>query len=752
MKHISVFICLSLVLGIVLSETFGLKSAFLIIPLCLIEMLLRKRIPLIMVFSLLGIVLYLFNYQMMIQRIIFFAPLNNSEIIASGYIIQPARKFDDRTTALIKTDSLKAQDFNTTKPLLMQVSAYENQSFKTGDYIKFSGKMKITEVSNARHLQKRIDGFVSVRKIAYGEPKQLLYSFARWVNHSTSKAANSFISSSNKALFSGMLFGDISGMSERQETDFRRAGLTHLVAVSGSNLAMIIIPLVYMLAWLGIRKEFQLLVVLMVAVFYAFATGLEPPILRASVMTTVAIIGLFFIGRKNSLSTLSFTCLALLIYDPFLIFSPSFLLSFMSTLGLVVLMPSIKRRLLRVPEWLSVPLATTVSAQIFVIPVASYFFGEISIASFAANVFAAPLVPVITNLGLISVILLDIAKPVSFLSATITNFCLTALLFIGKVFGNLKWATLQANFNLLSSAGYFAIIYLFFLEKRMKATSKAKLVFGVLLIFIAYIAWMPAFSPAGVDSDVEVYFFDVGQGDGALVRTKEGSNIVIDTGKNNDSMLRHLKGLNIREIDILLISHFDEDHTGGILSIADNLKISKAMRGRTADKDNLEKAIEKNFSKNKVEVVKVERGQTFRLGSLKIGILHPKSNDAGYVKNNENNESVVAKFSYKDISFLFTGDIEKEAQKIIKNDKNLKSNVIKIPHHGAKNAADAEFLKQVAPEIAIISAGKNNSYGHPSKEYLDILRNQNIDIYRTDLKGTIKVISDGRTVSVTTNK
>lgn len=752
MKHISVLICIAFVIGILLSKTFELESFILALPFIIAELLLRKKIPFIALFFLLGIIIYLLNYQMVIQRITQYAFLDNNEIVASGYVVQPARRFDNKTLALIKTDKLETGDYGTTKPLLVQTSIYKSQSFKTGDYVKFNGKIKITRKSDVNYIQKRIDGAVSVGKITYGKPRQLMYRFARWINHRTSQAASRFILPDGRALFSGMLFGDISEMNEEQETAFRRAGLTHLVAVSGSNLAMIIIPLVYMFTWLGIRKEFQLLAVLTFAFFYAFATGLEPPILRASVMTAIAIIGLYFLGRKNSLSVLSFTCLVLLVFDPFLIFRPSFLLSFASTLGLVVLMPSIKQLLIRVPGWLSVPLATTISAQILVIPVAGYFFGEVSVVSFIANVIAAPLVPLITNLGLISVILLDISKPIVLLAATATNFCLGALLMIGKVFGSIKWATLQANFNLFTSLVYFLIVYLFFLEKRLKTILKVKIALGVLFVIIACIAWKPILAPPVIANDVEVYFFDVGQGDGALIRTKEGSNVVIDTGKSNNLMFKHLKDLNINGIDVLLISHFDEDHAGGTTDIADNFKVSKAMRGKTADKSNLEKVIDKSFSRNRVEVIEVDKGQTFWLGKLKIAILHPGNTDVSYTKDNDNNDSVVAKFSYNNVSFLFTGDVEKEAQENIKNDIDLKSDVIKVPHHGAKNAVNEEFLKGAAPKVAIVSVGRNNFYGHPSKEYLDLLRNQNIDMYRTDLKGTIKVVSNGRSVSVTTSR
>lgn len=754
MSYASTVLCTAFVFGIVLGDTAGFKSVFLALAVCLPEWGIRRKIPVISLFIVIGILLSVNNYRATENNVSALAFLDDTKISAAGHVVQPPRKMHNKTVVLIKTGKLERGNFSTKRPLLLDVTFYNQQNFKTGDFLNFQGTFKKVEKSDAYRFRRHIDGIVSVGNgLSSSPPESPIYRFSQAANSRTKKIANSYMENKSRALFSGMLFGDISEMDEEQQIEFRRAGLTHIVAVSGSNLALIVVPVIYMLSWLKLRKVFQMAIILVIIVLYAFATGLEPPILRALVMTVAALTGLFFVGQKNSLSFLSVACFILLAWDPFLVSNPAFLLSFSSTLGLILLMPSLMRVLSLIPGWLSVPFATTLSAQIFVIPVAAYFFGEISLASFFANVLAAPLVPVITNFGMLSVISFDIIQPLSLASAYISELNIKMLLSISRTFGNFRWSIVQVSFTPVLYLIYFAVVFMFF-SKHLNRKAKIKTALFFILIFAAYTVWKPLVVPVQPKYEFEAYFFDVGQADGALVRSKDGIDIVIDTGKStNNAMLNHLKSKKIKKIDLLVLSHFDEDHAGGTANIAKNYKISYAIM---PENDKTGKAVtyveakcKKALTQNKTKIIFAKQGQNLKLGGIKMNVLHPS---VKFTDQNPNNNSIVLRVSYGENSVLFTGDIENEAQEFLKDDAAIKSDVLKIPHHGAANAANEVFLRQVSPRIAVISVGKYNTYGHPSRKYLNLLQKKNISVYRTDLQGTIKVVSDGKIVSVIDNK
>lgn len=250
---------------------------------------------------------------------------------------------------------------------------------------------------------------------------------------------------------------------------------------------------------------------------------------------------------------------------------------------------------------------------------------------------------------------------------------------------------------------------------------------------------------------LEVNFFDVGQGDSIFIESPKGHQILIDGGPGSAILEKIGKEMPFwdRTIDLIILTHPERDHLAGLLEVLKRYKVENILwTGIVRDTQEFkewEKAIEEERANVKIS----QSGQKITVlpGKLYIEILYPAENLEGQELKNSNNTSIVSRLAFNENSFLFTGDIQKSTEKkLAEGETNLDSDVLKISHHGSKTSSSKEFIEKVLPEIAVISAGKGNSYGHPHQEVLDILGSYGIRILRTDQAGDIKIISDGENI------
>jgi len=246
--------------------------------------------------------------------------------------------------------------------------------------------------------------------------------------------------------------------------------------------------------------------------------------------------------------------------------------------------------------------------------------------------------------------------------------------------------------------------------------------------------------------NLEVDFFDVGQGDSILIKAPDGQNILIDGGPD-DSIIHGLNetlSLFDDHIDLMILTHPHSDHVSGLNNVLDNFSVGKIIyTGVTHTSPSYIRWLEK-IKYNKIDFSIVDSGEKIILGdNLYLEILYPNVDLRQEEVENLNNTSIISRLVYNNHSFLFTGDAEGFVEDYLIDDNiNIKSNVLKVAHHGSKTGS-LEFLEKVRPEIAVIEVGAHNQFGHPAKEILDYLLNLNVKTYRTDLDGTIKIFSDG---------
>ena len=247
------------------------------------------------------------------------------------------------------------------------------------------------------------------------------------------------------------------------------------------------------------------------------------------------------------------------------------------------------------------------------------------------------------------------------------------------------------------------------------------------------------------DGELAVHFVDIGQGDAILLRFPTGENMLVDTGDRdgNNTLVKYLKSQKIETIDYLVLTHPDSDHIGEAVDVMSNFKIKRLwMSSRTSTTKTYENILNKADGLG-LEIETPFRGETYKVGEGKFTILSPVD---GKKYDNNNNASIVMRLDYGSVSFMLTGDAEKEAEEDILSafsSSSLHCSVLKCGHHGSSTSTSDRFLSAVSPDQAVISCGVDNSYGHPHKETVAKLNANKIPILRTDTMGTIVITTDG---------
>lgn len=279
----------------------------------------------------------------------------------------------------------------------------------------------------------------------------------------------------------------------------------------------------------------------------------------------------------------------------------------------------------------------------------------------------------------------------------------------------------------------------------MKKNKGAFLILGFLL-FLNIFAWIAVWD-LSQPRFLKVTFFDVGQGDSIFIESPQGHQILIDGGA--DSTILEKLGKEIpfwdRTIDLIILTHPEHDHLAGLLHVLKRYRIDYILWTGIVRDTNEYREWKKLIEEEGAEIKIAQVDQKVKLtDNIRLDILYPFENLEGQEFKNSNNTSIITKLDSVNIYFLFTGDAYKSVEKkLIEMNTDLRTDILKIGHHGSKTSTSEEFIKQILPEIAVISVGKDNRYGHPHQETLETLRKYDIKVLRTDLRGDIKIISDG---------
>ena len=547
----------------------------------------------------------------------------------------------------------------------------------------------------------------------------------------------------NKNLLIAMILGDTEDLSEELKTDFLNSNLYHILSVSGGQVSNIIIGITILFRLLKIHKKIMDVLCIVILIEFMFLTGLTPSIIRACIMCIISLISGLIIRRYDIANSLGISLLIILINNPCAINSLSVLWSYFGFLGIIVLgsftikevNKVIKNNILR---YILNIVISSVAAQIFIFPIILYIFGTISLTFIFSNLLIIPSSTVITIIGLFIMIcplqIFGFVEPLIELTINIVGF-----------FSNIGISKIYCIIpNIKEIITYYVMsLYLYYMLRR-DYIYKIKHFFRKykkILVLILLLCIGISFIYKNIPKDLYINFIDVGQGDSTLITTQFNKKILIDGGGSEfgstfdvgeKTLLPYLLKKKIHKLDYVIISHFDSDHVGGILTILEELNVKQVLIPKQVEySENYNKFLD-IVKKRNIKVKIVGEGNTINIDkNTYLDILWPEEKQI--TDNVLNNNSLIVRLCYKNFKMLFTGDIEEIAeQKLLQkyeNTEKLTADILKVAHHGSKSSSIAEFLEKVNPRIALIGVGKNNKFGHPNAGVLDrlnMLRNKNI--------------------------
>ena len=556
------------------------------------------------------------------------------------------------------------------------------------------------------------------------------------------------------AFIAAITTGQRADIDEELRDAFNSTGLAHILSISGTHFGLFSVFLFGVFRLLIEALPYRILQRVTIfltpsqaaAIFclpfmlaYLGLSGGSVPAVRSFIMITLFLSG-FLIGRKGFwLNSLLFAAFVLVVWEPEVILSLSFQLSFLAVLFIGFSLrdrEDEKKEKKRLVRYSKNALLLTLSASIGTAPLVAYHFHYFSIISPVSNLFVAPLMGfILIPLSVVSSFLFLITGHYVFtpIVSVVADVSISLVKLLADIpFADIKIPALPPIIILLFYVGFI----FYFLSGRKRYT--------LLIPFVPIVIY---FSLSVFErKELTITYLDVGQGDSSVIELPDGKTIVIDTGRSGRETTSFLKYRGKEVIDALVLSHIHSDHTGGLGYIIRRFGVKELW-------DNGRLIYPESFTAN-IKHRALSRGDMVKGKGYSIYVFHPYPEFYtmyGGDHAEANNDSLVLKIKGRNRSFLFTGDVGKEAKEdLINLDMWLKSDAIKIPHQGSRTSAYEPFFEAVSPEVAVISVGRFNVFGHPHEEMLELL--EKMKTFRTDLDGAIKIRESEKGLEIKTYK
>lgn len=641
------------------------------------------------------------------------------------------------------------------KKILINIKMSQDiPSIKYGDSLYIEGEFKQPEEARnykgynyKQYLKtKKIIGTVELEKVKI--LKSSNGSFIHNIQKYIRDTINGTLTDEEGNLLLAILLGDKDKLSEDIQESFKTSNLSHMLAVSGAHVSYIILGLTYVLQNSIIGKKNGKIVCIIFLLAFMAITNFTPSVTRACIMAILTLFSSIIYRKSDVYTNISVAALITLIFNPYSLLDLGFQLSYGGTIGIIIFIKRIqeKKSNSKVINYIKQMALVSIYANIIIIPIMMYHFNTVSFTFIISNIMASPILGIIVITGFLFIIASITVKPLTRLIAIFIKPILSILIKISQICSKLPFSNILVvtpyMFNVIS---YYAII-LYCIKSKKNNKCKIIICLLIVLILINFIIYI-------FPQKLRIFFIDVGQGDSTLIITPDKKTVLIDGGGSDSFdvgkkvLLPYLLDRRILKIDYVLISHFDTDHCGGILTIMEKVKVKNIIISEQAEHSENYERFKKLMINKKIRLIEVKKGDKIKIGRYsEFKILFPTSRLLS--ENPLNNNSIVAQFNYNNFKMLFTGDIEKLAeQQILKTEKaEIRADILKVAHHGSKTSSIPEFIKAVRPKIALIGVGKNNTFGHPNQQTIKNLENIKCRIYRTDLQGEIiiKIDQKGR--------
>lgn len=571
------------------------------------------------------------------------------------------------------------------------------------------------------------------------------------------------------SILTALLIGDQRRIPGDLADAYTRAGVNHILSISGFHIGIIAAFISILVIWFLTRFEYvalrlnvhkiAVLIAVPAMVIYLFLTGSAPATSRSVIMLTVFAMALLVERERDSINTLLFAGFILVAINPPTLFDVSFQLSFISLWGILIAVPMIMKSTAAIKSnWLRSLIqfaAASVAASCVTILPVLFIFKVASVNGIMTNFLIVPL------LGYGAVLTGFVALPFIVLFPSFAALLLwpaAVLVAISNKF--IMWCTSLPVFTFHGITKWDMLFFLLFMTCMTFLKSRLLLQISGVLIPISAIVLHIYSANNATDGRLHVTMLSVGQAESMLVRLPDGSTLLVDGGgylfdTGHDFGQRLLApalgALHAGRIDKMVSTHDHPDHSGGLPFIIKNFSV-----GEFWSATNVSPEIVSELNKRGIPQRRVNVGDVINLpGSVKITVLSPVRPEASAAESDEssvNEQSLVFRLSYGAFSMIFCADAGFESEeRMLAGQSDLKSTVLKIGHHGSRYSTSEDFIGRVRPDLALISAGAGNRFGLPSARTVALLKLKKIPLYRTDLDGTIELVSDGVSWSVLTN-
>ena len=607
---------------------------------------------------------------------------------------------------------------------------------------------------------------------------------------------NTTVPEPEASLGAGILLGVRSSIDPDISAAFATAGLTHVVAISGWNIAIVGVLIARLLDGLRRRIGGRLLVEPLTALAiggYVVLVGSSPSVIRAALMAGALMIGRQAGSRAHAASALMLAALAMLLVAPSVLWDVGFQLSLLATAGLIAFGAPIERRLTRLPVWLREPVALTLAAQLTTLPVILATFERISLVAPLANVLVVPLVPLVmlasAVAALVGVVVTVVQLPLltdaaGWFAGGSAWLGLRLTILAGSGAASLPLAALPvAAPGWLAVAWYPALLLIWRRANRqapgdvpaaepaplatVPRPSRAQPIIealgaqanrllnafgrprGALLVLTATLAITTVATLP--DGRLHLMVMDVGQGDGILVVTPTGRSMLVDAGPDPDQTLRQLGAAMPwwrRSIDVLVLTHPHQDHVGGFPEVLRRFRVATILHsGRPYQNPTYDRFLELSRTEPGASYHLARAGQRLDLDQrTTFQVWYPSGADAAssLPEGDINNASVVGLLQIGTFTALLTGDAESPVEALLAARSLLRPvDVLKVAHHGSHSGTSEPFVHALHPAVGLVSVGADNTYGHPAPITIQTLKSAGVQVLRTDLDGPIGVETDG---------
>jgi competence protein ComEC len=776
-------------------------------------------VTLLLAFTVLGISRYTFSQKLPAHHLLH-GVQNNERVTLEGRLYQPREKLPDRDRLYLKTEILEKGTSRQTVTGKIRITIYKVSTFhdipdlQYGDRLRVRVRLRVpTNYQNPwafdykAYLARRgiyLTGSLShyspylLRRLETGSKFSLLRRIFHvreqmmdFLNPSLeipsetrplrenieepfepeagedpdSLGEEKSRSEDERGILQAMILGSKTSLTPELQENFRLSGLYHLLVVSGGNIGILAGFLFIVFKFFKILSRPLLLGVIGSVFLYAFLAGFEPPMIRASIMTSIFLLATLFDRDAEPFYSLATSAMLLLFLDPFSLFEASFQLTMTATLAILYAyqLVSFKKESVwkKVQAFFLGILLSTTFAEVSTAPLIIYYFNHLYPYGLLANIPALPLSGVILPLGIL-------ACGMNFFIPPLAQFLLQLDLILVRGFIDLSAFIARLPYSELPVSTRFLIplllsyLLVFGILKGFKRPLGQRIIFAsgaILLIFTVYALtfWI-------IPTPLRVTFLDVGQGDSSVIEFPKGSTLLVDGGGSSyrsrfdvgrNILAPYLWHQGISRVEALIISHAHIDHFQGFRYLIEKFDVGALwISPRESRNPFYEELLQAAVAKG-IPLIKVQRGYRQRFGEVEVRILHPSSiyllKTSPTSHRLTNNYSLVVKLTYGKICFLFPGDIEREAEEFLLQNGDLEPcTILKVPHHGSATSSSPGFLEALQPSIGVISTGKYSRFESFSPLILERYRKAGIKIYRTDQDGAIQIQTDGMEVQVKT--